>query len=409
METPNDIILLKLEKKLMNFELVERKGIGHPDTLADSLADQFSRVYSRYTLEKFGAILHHNFDKVGILGGRSYVTFGKGYLTSPIRVLINGRASTKFGNKTIPVRKLLENTARSFFVDHFPNINPENDIEIHYNLSTASSPGKVDTVDGKRKFWFKPRSLKDLPENSRLFANDTSIACSYAPLSITERLVLELERFLNSPKYKENHPWLGTDIKIDAYRINNEIGLTICLPQIADYVPNIQSYKKNLEETKKDIRGFVKQFAPELEFHLYANTRDDFNTPELYLTSIGSSLGSGDEGLVGRGNRVNGLITPTRPMSIEGASGKNPVYHVGKIYNIACWQLAQKLYGSTGGEVEVYLLSQSGRDLKGPWKIIVALENNPDNRSTVGLIRDYMERIPEITHSFIKGEIDLFY
>ena len=85
--------------------------MGHPDTLSDALAETLSVNYSNYTLQKYGAVLHHNFDKVGLLGGASHVVFGKGFLTKPIRVLLNGRASTKFGNEGIPVglftRKIL--------------------------------------------------------------------------------------------------------------------------------------------------------------------------------------------------------------------------------------------------------------------------------------------------------------
>ena len=68
-----------------DFEFVERKGRGHPDTLADGLAEYLSVKYSLYTLKKFGAILHHNFDKIGLLGGSSSVRFGKGNLVKPIR------------------------------------------------------------------------------------------------------------------------------------------------------------------------------------------------------------------------------------------------------------------------------------------------------------------------------------
>ena len=91
-------------------EFVERKGLGHPDTLADLLAESLSRNYSRYTLKKFGVILHHNFDKTGLLGGKSSVTYGGGYLTSPIRVLINGRVSTSFSNQRIPYKRIINKT-----------------------------------------------------------------------------------------------------------------------------------------------------------------------------------------------------------------------------------------------------------------------------------------------------------
>jgi S-adenosylmethionine synthetase len=50
----------------------------------------------------------------------------------------------------------------------------------------------------------------------------------------------------------------------------------------------------------------------------------------VYLTVTGTSAEAGDDGEVGRGNRVNDLITPYRPISLEAAAGKNPVTHVGQ-------------------------------------------------------------------------------
>ncbi|MEJ8650769.1 methionine adenosyltransferase [Streptomyces sp. MS1.AVA.3] len=46
--------------------IVERKGLGHPDTLADHLAERLSQIYSQYTASRFGAVLHHNFDKLAL-------------------------------------------------------------------------------------------------------------------------------------------------------------------------------------------------------------------------------------------------------------------------------------------------------------------------------------------------------
>ncbi|HXQ67877.1 MAG TPA: methionine adenosyltransferase, partial [Alphaproteobacteria bacterium] len=45
-------------------EVVERKGLGHPDTLCDMLAEALSLSLSRFYRERFGLILHHNVDKV---------------------------------------------------------------------------------------------------------------------------------------------------------------------------------------------------------------------------------------------------------------------------------------------------------------------------------------------------------
>lgn len=131
-------------------EFVERKGLGHPDTLADALAEKLSAEYSKYTFKNYGAILHHNFDKVGLLGGSSYVAFGKGYLTKPIRVLLNGRISTKFAGEKIPIIKLLIRWTENFFKEKLSIIDVLNNLEFHFNLSNQSSPGKTYTKEADK-------------------------------------------------------------------------------------------------------------------------------------------------------------------------------------------------------------------------------------------------------------------
>jgi len=412
MNNKNIILIKKKNYEHSKFEFVERKGIGHPDTLADALAEELSRVYSNYTISKFGTILHHNFDKVGLLGGKSSVKFGEGRLTSPIRVLLNGRASICFGNTPIPVKELLEGAAKRFLVNFFPLIDAGKDIEIHFNLSNSSSPGNTENSlvkDNTRKYWFEPRNFEDLPELVNLFSNDTSLGCSYAPLSLTENIVLKIERYLNSPEYKKSHPWLGTDIKIMASMLEDLLDMTLALPLIANHVPDARSYKNNLEIVKLDILEFIKKIDSNISISLHVNTRDDYKKNEFYLTAIGSSIETGDEGLVGRGNRINGLITPLKPMSIEGACGKNPVYHVGKLYNIAAANIAQKLHEITRGYVEVFLVSQSGRDLLDPWKIIVSAENNEvKDVDMIEVIEEEIKKITNMKDSLLKGEIQLF-
>jgi len=39
-------------------EIVERKGLGHPDTICDHLSEELSRSLSKYYLEHFGCVLH---------------------------------------------------------------------------------------------------------------------------------------------------------------------------------------------------------------------------------------------------------------------------------------------------------------------------------------------------------------
>ena len=59
-------------------EVVERKGIGHPDTICDALAETLSRNLCQEYQRRFGEILHHNVDKALLCGGRAAAAFGGG-------------------------------------------------------------------------------------------------------------------------------------------------------------------------------------------------------------------------------------------------------------------------------------------------------------------------------------------
>jgi S-adenosylmethionine synthetase len=88
----------------------------------------------------------------------------------------------------------------------------------------------------------------------------------------------------------------------------------------------------------------------------------------IYLSLLGTSAEDADSGQVGRGNRVNGLISMNRPMGTEAAAGKNPVSHVGKIYNVLAHRLARQIYEEIDGVREVYvlLLSRIGTPIDRP-------------------------------------------
>lgn len=409
----NGTITLKTIILNRNYEFVECKGSGHPDTLADELAEEFSIEYSKYTLKNFGIILHHNFDKVGILGGASFVKFGEGHLIKPLRILVNGRVSRKFGNKYINYKKIIEKTAKKYFKKKFPLINPDKDIIFNHNLSTESSPGKTNLKsekEGTRKRWFEPKGKQDLKELKFLGSNDTSMGVGFAPLTMFEKSIRQLEDCFNNKNFRKNKAWLGTDIKIMATKIDKTIAITLCIPQISKYVKNEEDYKNNLIIMWNYIYHFIKKRFPNFNVKINMNTRDDFKTGELYLTAIGSSIESGDEGLVGRGNRINGLICQTKPYTMEGAAGKNPVYHIGKIYSLAAQELAEKISKIFRTYVEVYLISQSGRLLIDPWKTIIGIEkklNSKEKTSLIEFIKKEFKKIPKITHKIINKQIKI--
>lgn len=393
--------LISSDYRESRIEIIERKGLGHPDTLADHLAEHLSREYSSHCLKRFGAVLHHNFDKLCLLGGSSHVELGRGFLTSPIRVVINGRATRAFGSHELPLESLMTKWTNAFFSTRLPHISPKKDLRFLFEISTQSSPGKVASSAGSggaRSRWFSPQSLADLPELKRLHSNDTSAGIGYAPLSKLENAVLKTETFLNTTLLKR-HAWMGSDIKIMAFKDGSRHSVTLCVPQIASHVRSIDEYKKNKHSILSAVqRSLQRHGIPKPE--VFLNTRDQEDIPELYLTAIGTSLESGDEGVVGRGNRMNGLITLQRGMSMEGASGKNPVYHIGKLYNLCAQRIADALYADLRTPCEVSLVSQSGRDLLDPWCVAVRLSKSlsaTQRRRVDAIIQTQLKALPHIT------------
>ncbi|PLW65690.1 methionine adenosyltransferase [Streptomyces sp. SCUT-3] len=383
--------------------IVERKGLGHPDTLADHLAEQLSRAYSQYTLEHFGAVLHHNFDKLALLGGASEVRYGAGRMTSPVRVLVNGRAARACGDESIPVEELAESTVRDFFAERLPEVSDHLDIKFH--ITSNSSPGAVltggQTPDRTR--WFAPRSVDDLRERRILLANDTSLGTGWAPQSPFESFVRELvDNFSGKSAFTDTHLWCGTDVKLMGYCEGDRADVVLCVPQKSPHVSSRAAYLENKQVVLAECRRLAGLRLPDTPVDFRLNVRDVPEKDEFYLTCTGSSIESGDEGVVGRGNRVNGLITPLRPMNMEGANGKNPVYHVGKLYNLAAVRLAQKLHEETGGHAEVHMVSATGERLDQPWRILVRLsEPSVQVDKVQALIDETLAGFPALTNELV--------
>ena len=152
---------------------------------------------------------------------------------------------------------------------------------------------------------------------------------------------------------------------------------------------------------------------------IYINTADeeDGKGTGHYLTVTGLSMENGDDGSVGRGNRVTGLITPYRPMSMEAAAGKNPVTHVGKLYNVLSNLIAQdvvKEHGDDVQEVHVRIVSQIGRRIDDPHvaSLQVIYADNVDPSKLKNNIRnladDRLAKISELTKMFTEGKVAVF-
>jgi S-adenosylmethionine synthetase len=383
--------------------VVERKGLGHPDTLADHLAECLSQAYSRHMLREFGAVLHHNFDKLALLGGASEVGYGAGRITSPVRVLVNGRVARTCGGHQIPVDDLITEATREFFARRLPEL--DGNLRIELNVTSNPSPGAVVTGTGTpdRSLWFAPRCLDDLRERRLRLSNDTSLGTGWAPENHLEGFARELVDWLSAPEsFAAEHPWCGSDVKLMGYGAGEDIDLVLCVPQKCGYVSSRSAYAENKERLLEECHRLAAKSLGDVPARFRINVRDIPDRDELYLTYTGSSIESGDEGVVGRGNRVTGLITPLRPMNIEGASGKNPVYHVGKLYNLAAQRVAARLAETTGGYSEVHLISATGQRLDRPWRVHVRLAaTGPQLDKVHAVIIQALDGFPALTEEIL--------
>ncbi len=347
-------------------ELVERKGIGHPDTVCDAVADACSRALCVYYLENFDRVYHHNVDKAALVGGTARPKYGGGQIIQPQYFLIVGRAINQIliecGDNThkleyIPIPTICIETQRKVLSEIFRNLDLNRDIQFDY----AVRPGSIDLTG----VFDESHHTEEVP-----LANDTSFGVGYAPFSDVEKITLEAERLINSDKFKDKCKASGEDIKVMVERIDNEVGITVAAAMVSKYINDISEYVSYTNQIKEAVLDLAADIIPDRDVTCQVNVADNIEKGLIYLTITGTSAEAGDDGEVGRGNRSNGLITPCRPMSLEAVCGKNPINHVGKLYNVLSTEMAREIIKRGQGdilEVHVKLLSQIGREITNPW------------------------------------------
>jgi S-adenosylmethionine synthetase len=378
-------------------ELVERKGIGHPDSIADGVSESVSRALSRMYLDEFGRILHHNTDETMVVGGASEPKFGGGKITAPIYILLVGRATTEVNGEKLPFRQTAIDAAKSYVKSVCAHIDISKDTEFDCRIGSGS-------VD-----------LRGVFEEKAVLANDTSFGVGFAPLSDTERLVLETERFITT-KLKKKVPAVGEDVKVMACRNGQDIRLTIAAALVGSEIADADEYQSVCDAIRDQAADLATKLTTR-SVEIDVNTADDPELGRYYLTVTGCSMEAGDDGSVGRGNRVNGLITPNRPMSLEAAAGKNPVNHVGKIYNLLSSLIAQDVVKETGGnvkEIHVRILSQIGKPVDQPQ--VASLQILPADGVKLAAVRKdaetianrWFESIDTLPQKLLTGKLNVF-
>lgn len=350
------LIVERLDTSVMDerpTEIVERKGLGHPDSICDALAERLSVSLSRFYRDRFGEVFHHNVDKVLLRGGSSRPAFGGGEILEPVEIYLAGRAVREFKGVTVPVDELAIEGTREWLREHLRIL----DVDRHVVVHSLVRPGSSDLVELFRR-----------QKNTGVWlANDTSCGVGYAPLSELEGIVYEVERELNSAALKGRCPAVGEDVKVMGVRRDNEIQLTVACAFVDRFVTDMNDYSASKRRVAETARA-VAQRLTKRNVAIEVNTADGTSAGSVYITVSGTSAEAGDDGEAGRGNRVNGLITPCRPMTMESVAGKNPVTHVGKLYNVAAGLVATDLVEHVAGitTAECYLVSRIGRPLNEP-------------------------------------------
>ncbi len=388
----------------VEIEMVERKGAGHPDSMCDNAAEALSRKLSLYYIEHFDTILHHNVDKAALVGGRSEPKFGGGIVVEPIYFALIGRAICDIIREgkiiKVPIARLAREAISETLKETFRYLNLETDVLIDCKIK----PGSQDLVG-----LFDYR--KQIP-----FANDTSFGVSHAPFSNTEKLVYNIEQFLQKEAI-QRIPAIGEDIKVMGFRQNKNIKLTIATAMIDQMVDDLDSYVAIKEDIQNEILNQVpKIIDPSYNVTVDINRADIIEKGVIYITVTGTSAESGDDGQVGRGNRVNGLITPNRPMSLEAAAGKNPVSHVGKIYNVLAGICAKEIADNVSGarEVQVRILSQIGKPISEP--LVASINILPEeaaNWNTIEyeaeqIVQEKLANITKLTELFLHKKVNVW-
>ncbi|WP_255149531.1 methionine adenosyltransferase [Halorarius halobius] len=382
-------------------EIVERKGLGHPDSICDGIAEHVSRALARAYLDRVGTVLHFNTDETQLVAGTAAPAFGGGEVVEPIYILVVGRATKTYetddGVVRIPTESIALEAARDYLRERFPELDLDTDVVVDVKLGEGS--GDLQTVFGEEG--------AEVP-----MANDTSFGVGHAPLTETETIVREAERRLIT-EYPGDH--LGQDIKVMGKREGDDIDVTVAAAIVDAYVDGLDEY----EEAVASVREFVADLAADYtdrDVTVYVNTADDIEEGSIYLTTTGTSAEQGDDGSVGRGNRANGLITPNRSMSMEATSGKNPVNHIGKIYNLLSTEIAESVVEEVDGirELQIRLLSQIGQPIDNPHVADVSLVT--EEGVSVGDIDAEVEAIVDreladvtaITEAVIEGDLSTF-
>lgn len=375
-------------------ELCEHKGDGHPDSLCDGAAEAVSQALCRAYLHAYGEIRHHNVDKALLIGGRSHPRFGGGTVEVPMRLIIAGCADPLPAPDSVAD---VAHAAAGAYLRQILRHAPDGlRVEVAIRVGAAQLRATVE------------------PRSGAALANDTSFGAGHAPYSRLEQAVIRLSTLLRGSTFRRAVPAAGDDFKVMGRRIGDLMGMTVALAFVDREVISVDDYF----EQKTAMEAWLSE-ALGTSCAIRINALDAEGAGDesgIYLTVTGTSAEHGDDGQVGRGNRVNGLITPMRTMSLEAAAGKNPVSHVGKLYNVLALEMARALADGipSARDVAVQLLSAIGQPVDQPLLVAVgccldsAARLRPDEAQIASIVQAHLDSLSSLQMRLARGELRVF-
>lgn len=369
-------------------EVVERKGVGHPDSLADALANEVSVGFSRYCLAHFGCILHHNVDKLYIGAGYFQNDYGLCQRFSPIQARVNGRMSNMFGDEHIDIESIQMNAVSRYLFRVLPHLGVD-DVVIVPNA----------TQNTKVTHWFTPRSKDDVPDARMPRANDTAFCAAHWPPTPAESIAYRLERYFWEEKdgfAVPRFPEIGQDIKVLVLRQGKYLEATLCVPTISVHTTSYGHYQDILKRHELKLQELAEDIVSSCQLDVSVRINP---YQRLFMLGIGSCIECGEEGLVGRGNTIAGIISSHRIHTQESWAGKNPVYHTGRVLGYLTWKLARAVSIQLNVNCSVSAMTRCGDSLIPPRFLGVSVNheiNQKDLESIVDsefLSADYVEEI----------------
>lgn len=302
----------------MKHEVIERKGQGHPDTIADNLGEVLGGLLKKAYIAEYGKVMHYNVDKV--LVGSGKINYEKGTMIKPVHVVFAGQYTVLKKTDILDLMKLA--------VDEVLAVEIASGLKYQiFNMLTDGSPDLADNFMHRK-------------------CNDTSFGVGN-PYTPAEKLVLSLGKYLDGLHTK--YTWAGTDNKI--MYIDGDITIAFAFKNSADELDYF--------DNKSKLKDMIYEKFGQMAAINCADTKDMF-----FNTLTGTSLEQGDAGMTGRGNRFSGLITPLRFTTLEAYYGKNDVTHIGRIYQKMAQQKANKLGKS------VLLVNKIGANINKPIVIV---------------------------------------